>query len=75
MKERTIGQKSKDYSTGKGTWVHRLCLGDMVGLSGHVPGAVVTMTAPVSAVHHPDHAAPLLGLQTVLRVLATRLKC
>ena len=51
---------------GKGfTWLHRLCLGDMVGLSGHVPGTVVTMTAPVSAVHHPNHTAPLLGLQLI----------
>ena len=36
--------------------------------SGHVPGAVVTVTAPVPAVDLPDHAAPLLGLQTTLRV-------
>ena len=66
--ERNEGQecteKVKGYREG-GYLVAQLCLGDMVGLSGHVPGTVVTMTAPVSAVHHPNHTAPLLGLQLI----------
>ena len=65
MKVKNVQKRSKVIRR-EVTWLHRLCLGDMVGLSGHISGTVVTVTVPVSAVHHPDHAAPLLGLQTVL---------
>ena len=43
----------------------------MVGLGGHVGVIVVTMTTTVTKLYHPFGAAPLLGLQTVLRVPAS----
>ena len=42
----------------------------MVGLGGHIGVIVVTMTITVTKLYHPFGAAPLLGLQTVLRVPA-----
>ncbi len=69
MKVKNVQKRSKVIGR-EVTWLHRLCLGDMVGLSGRVPGTVITMTAPVSAVHHPNHTAPLLGLQISLVIPA-----
>ena len=42
----------------------------VVGLGGHVDVIIVTMTITVTKLYHPFGAAPLLGLQTVLRVPA-----
>ena len=42
----------------------------MVGLGGHVGVIIFTMTITVTKLYHPFGAAPLLGLQTVLRVPA-----
>ena len=42
----------------------------VVGLGGHIDVIIVTMTITVTKLYHPFGAAPLLGLQTVLRVPA-----
>ena len=69
--------RSKDKGEGKislgrgGTWgLPRLCLGDVVGLGGPDSRPGVVLAGLVTAVHHPNHAAPLLELQTTLTVPA-----
>ena len=54
MKVKNVQKRSKVIGR-EVTWLHRLCLGDVVGLSGHVSGAVVTMTTP----------CPLYTIQTM----------